>query len=108
MPSYDYDIFGYCVLCSKQVVVKEHIDKREIFRSLSDHEEESVLLSDNSVMRICVCSKCRPEVPKNFPMIMTKVYKGWEHELKSLDWTPEKKKEYLDKYSKLSIVKVTG
>lgn len=103
MPQYEFDKFGYCVLCSEQVVVKEFIDGREQWRALPNHAEEEVLLSDGSKMRICLCDQCKPLVPDNLDLIMTKVYKGWEHSIVEAQWSEEKKQAYLSRYSQLSI-----
>lgn len=103
MPVYDYDRFGYCVLCSKQLIVKEFIDGIEQMRNTPEHNEVEVLLSDNSKMRICVCKTCTPTVADNLPLIMDKVLKGWEHSIIEDNWSLEKRVAYMDKYSKLSI-----
>ena len=107
MPEYEYDRFGYCVMCSKQVIKKIEIKgKSPQLVKMPDWAEETVLLSDGSKMRVCVCKQCIDSVPDNFDVIMKKVYKGWEHDIIEKGWPDERREAYLNRYGALKIVGV--
>ena len=100
MPIYNYDRFGFCCVCSGQVAQEVSKGNWEL---LSNHDEAEVIVSDNSKMRVCVCTTCKPLVKDNLELIMAKVYNGWLHDLEGLPWDEAKKQAYIDKYSQLTI-----
>ena len=103
MPQYEYDKFGYCILCSKQVTTQIVQNGKNIIRKLKDWDEEEVVLNDNSNMRICVCKECKHLVSDNLQLIMDKVYKGWEHDIVEAQWPEDKKEMYLNRYKGIRI-----
>lgn len=101
----DYDKYGHCVACHDTLIVKSVIDNKEQERALPNLDHLDFKLNDNSQMRVCICRTCKAQLEESdYDTIMDCVYKGWEYEVKRLDWTEEKKKEYLDRYKQKQIV----
>ena len=101
----DYDKHGYCIICSKQVVIDEVYNGSIQKRFTPEYAETELLLNDGSKMRVCTCVSCKQSFDsEKYALVMSKVYKGWEHELKTLNWTEDKKQSYLKKYSEIEIV----
>lgn len=105
----DFDKFGYCVLCGKNMLIEQVIGGKVERRFTAEHGEMEVLLDDGSRMRICMCKKCKVKVSKkDFSRIMDKVKNGWKNEIEDLKWTAEKKQKYFDRYGSLEIVVKCG
>lgn len=107
MSIYEYDRFGTCILCSKNMIIEQVIDNKVQWRFTADCDDIEVVLSDTSKMRVCVCKQCKPSFDDSkFDAVMLKVYKGWEHEIENYKWTKEQKSNYLTRYGQLKIVKI--
>ena len=102
----DFDKFGHCVVCHKNMLIEQAIDGKVQQRFTTDYSETEYLLNDGSKMRVAICIDCKENLTdKDIPKIMSCVKKGWEVEVKDLKhWDEEKKKDYLDRYSKKEIV----
>lgn len=102
----DYDKFCHCVLCHKHLiterVVGNHIEK--VFTP--DKDETIFLLDDGSQMRVTICKKCKDGLTdKEYDKVMKSVIKGWQKEMDMLPhWSKQKKKDYMDRYSKKKIL----
>ena len=103
----DYDKFGHCIKCHRNLIVEQIIDQKPTKRFLPDYSEKEYVLDDGSRMRVAVCKQCKETLTdKDTPYIMKTVIAGWKKELETLHhWTEEKKEKYMDKYGKLKIVK---
>jgi hypothetical protein len=98
------DRFGHCVKCGKNMAIKKVINGKETIVFTPDYDNADFNLSDGSLMRVTICREDKDKLTvENQPEIMQNVYNGWVEELNQSKWTEEKKKDYLDKYSKLSI-----
>jgi hypothetical protein len=101
----DYDKFGHCVSCSKNMVVEVAINGKIENRFTPEYNEVSVTLNDNSKMRICMCNDCKIKFSSsNYSEVMTKIHNSWEKETKELDWDEKRKDDYINKQKELSIV----
>jgi hypothetical protein len=101
----DWDKFGHCVMCHKNMLVKQIVGQKEIMRFTPEYTEGEFLLDDGSKMNVALCKSCKENMTeKDEEKIMDCVIRGWEQEIKECDWTPEKQKDYMDRYSKLKIV----
>lgn len=107
--SIDFDKFGHCVLCHKDLIVERTIDGK-VQRMLSpEYETTEFLLDDESRMRVCVCKPCKIDLkPEQENAIMSSVIKGWDKEAEKLEnlgyWKPEQRKKHMDIYSKKKII----
>ena len=74
-------------------------------RKLPHYDEQEYLMSDDTRMRVCMCSICKADIDNvDTKEIMKKVVKGWEWGIdNNLKWDKDKKKKYMDKYGKLKI-----
>ncbi len=108
------DKYGHCVFCTKNMIVKRVVDGKVIDMFTPDHDHTDFMLNTGSMMKVCMCKKCKKEIDLSIPMIhkmiMDAVQRGWELETKSLiaseaypDWTEEFGKKYLEKMSTLNI-----
>ena len=102
----DFDKYGHCVMCHKNMLIEQSIDGRVQQRFTTDYSETEYLLDDGSKMRVAICIDCKKDLTdKDIPKIMDCVKKGWEVEVKDLKhWSEERKKAHLDKYFKREIV----
>lgn len=101
----DYDKFGHCIFCSKNMVIDIAVNGKIEKRFTPDYQETEVLLSDFSKMRVCTCDQCKAGFGnEDFDMVMGKVYRGWEREVNLLPWDEAKRKSYLYRYNTLKIV----
>lgn len=104
----NYDVFGYCTNCGKQMIGHKIIDGVYKVKLSGEYTAVMFLLSDGSKMRVSMCQRCADTFPDNEDdriHIMQKVYRGWQHEVETYsDWDEEKKTEYLDTYGKKRIV----
>jgi hypothetical protein len=99
------DRYGYCVKCGKYMISEAVIDGVSVQRFTPDYSEKQYLLSDGSKMRVAICIACKDAITdEDKKPIMQTVMNGWKAELDKLDWTKEKKQNYVDNYSKLEIV----
>lgn len=109
----DYDKYGHCIICGKNMKYTQIVDGKEISRFSDEYCEVEYLLNDNSKMRVAICTSCKPalaDTTDTYDMIMEKVVKGWDVETSALvadpekkDWTPDRKKVHMARYSNLSI-----
>ena len=91
----DYDKFGHCIICSKNMVQEVAINGKIETRFTPDYAETEVRLNDGSRMRLCTCDQCKQNLTaEQIPAIMSKVKKGWQMEVEKLDWTQEKKQKH--------------
>jgi hypothetical protein len=101
----DFDKYGHCVLCHKVLIFKQVIDQKVVERYAPDYAEDEFLLDDGSRMRVCMCKNClNTHTEKDHKKIMKCVIKGWEEEIKVINWSEQRKKDYLDKYTKKYIL----
>jgi hypothetical protein len=102
----DFDKYGHCVVCHKNMIIKQIIDQKEKERFTSDYDETEYLLSDGSKMRVAICRNCKFELKEGHSdKIMKTVHRGWVEEVKGIEgWDDKKRDAYLNKYSKLKIV----
>ena len=108
------DRFGHCCVCHRNMITKRVVDGKVIDMFLPDHDHTDFLLSNGSIMKVCMCKSCKEKVdltsPKVHGYIMEACMKGWELETKLLIadeklpyWTEESAKVYLDKMAELKI-----
>ena len=103
----NYDCFGHCVKCHKNLLIEEVIDGKVQQRFTPDKSKMRLLLDDGSNMGITICKQCEEDYTEaDNKKIMKSVIKGWEMEMIKLPhWSDEKKKKHMDNYSKKKIVK---
>lgn len=110
----DWDEYGHCVLCHKNMLIDEVIDGRIQKRFTPEYTEKPYKLDDGTIMRVALCVECSNGITKkDNKKIMDCVIKGWDRETDKLvespaypEWTKEKKKEYMDVYKKRKIAEV--
>ena len=101
----NYDKFGFCCLCHKQMVIEEVIDSKVQIRFTPEYIEEEFLLDNGSRMRVAMCIQCKQSYSdKENDKIMQSVVSGWEKEVEVLNWNEEKKEKYRKDYYELKIV----
>ena len=101
----DYDKYGHCIICSKNMLIEAVIGGKVEKRLTSDYDETEVLLNNGSRMRVCTCRDCKKKVtPKTFKTIMQKVNNGWKMEVDKLDWDDARKQRHLNACDALDIV----
>jgi len=101
----DFDKFGHCCMCHKDMTFTQVIDGKEQLRFSPKYTEEEFLLNDGSKMRVALCMDCKKHLTeKHHRNIMKCIIKGWQKDVDTLPWTEEKKKAHMDKYSALEIV----
>lgn len=111
----DYDKFGHCIYCHKNMLIEQVIDKEVQTRFTPDYDEVQVILNTGSKTRVAICKQCKEkEEYKDYKTIMKTVFNGWKVESdelvkddKKTKWTKERQKEYLDRQAKLEIVTTT-
>ena len=101
----DYDKYGHCCLCHKDMLIDQVIDGRVQKRFTADYTEKEYLLDDGTKMRVALCIDCAETADDNTKKIMQSVVRGWEEEVNEFKhWDKEKKDNYLRRYSTLKIV----
>ena len=96
---------GYCCHCDKPIINLKEKDPKK--RKLPAYREKTLKLSDNSLMRIAICSDCEKiwsgEAAEK---VMLRHHKTWKREIKESKLIPEEKKEkLLARYLSLESVK---
>lgn len=105
MDAINWDSFGHCVICHKNMAFKQVIGMKETYRFAPEYCEGEFLLSDFSKMKVALCRTCKATITvEQYPIIMDCVVRGWKQELDRSNWTQARKDEYIDKYSKLVII----
>ena len=102
----DYDCFGHCCLCHKNMLVEEVIGGKVQMRFLPDYDETEYLLDDGSKMRVALCKPCKSQLSeKHHDKVMGSIIKGWRVEVDNLKhWDKAKKDAYMEIYSQKQIV----
>lgn len=108
----NFDVFGHCVVCHKNMNITEVIDGKVTNRLSGEYREEMYYLDDGSKMRVAICMNCQKDLDNlsddNEAMnkqIMNCVIDGWKHEVETYaHWPKEKKDAYLNRYGGLQIV----
>ena len=101
----DFDCFGFCVLCHKNMLTEQVVDGRVIQRFIPEYTEEEFLLDNGSRMRVAMCKSCQINLSdKDYNDIMQCVIKGWGKELENNTWSKERKEQYHNDYYKLKII----
>ena len=101
-------LFGVCTKCDKLLLQDKAIDGKVKQVFTPDYTNVTMLLNDGSKMRVAMCRGCadswvNSEDERND--IMRKVWRGWQHEVETFaEWDEDKKKDYLDRYSKKRIL----
>lgn len=96
------DKFGYCVMCHDKVM--DVVGDKHF--KLDNWSEQWVGLSDNTRMKLSMCTECKGMFgEKHYDEVMVSVLGGWENELKDSDWDEDRKKDYIKSYSKLRITR---
>jgi hypothetical protein len=105
MNTIDYDKFGHCIKCHKNMIIEQVIDNEVRKRMSTDYREVEFLLSSGSRMRVAICKDCQETLSeKEHNSIMECVVNGWKKELEELHhWSKEKKDNYMETYGKLTI-----
>jgi hypothetical protein len=87
------------------MIYEQVIGQKVTRRFHVDYDETEYLLDDGSKMRVALCKPCKGNLTevKN-KEIMDCVIEGWREEVKTLPWSDEKKKDYMDRYSKKEII----
>lgn len=113
-PAIDYDLFGHCVICHKNMIIEQAIDGIVQKRYTPDYTERQFVLNDGSKMRVAMCLK-DAEAQIDAKQIMDCVINGWERETAEMvksdlfpHWTPEKKEVYMNEYRKKEITGFIG
>ena len=103
--SIDYDKYGYCVLCHRNLRYEQVINDKVMMRFSTDYEETEYLLNDGSKMRVAICKPCKEKLTEeHHTQVMDCVKAGWVEEVKTLPWSDKKKQDYIDIYSQKEIV----
>lgn len=111
-----HDWPGLCALCYTEVAEFNGSTPNGvpiISKWKGNKGDMQVELSDGSKMRVSVCIKCIDNFkPEDEDKLMQSVIAGWRKECDILvadeskpEWDEEKKKNYLERYEKLNIVK---
>lgn len=108
----DWDQYGHCVQCHKNLIIEAAIDGRVQQRWSVDADETQFLLSDGSRMRVCICKDCKGKLTEaDNSKIMKCVLKGWEREIdimvldpKKPEWDKQSKEKYMANYSRKEII----
>ena len=108
--SIDYDKFGHCVNCHKDMIFEQVVDSKVVKRFTADKTEKQFVLNDGSKINVCICKKCKA-IEGNESYIMGCLIKGWEVETDELvkdelkeNWDKSTKKKYMDRMNKLKII----
>ena len=106
----DWDEYGHCVNCHKNMLIEQVIDNKLQKRFTPEYTAKAYNLDDGTVMRVALCVQCADSDLK-INNVMDCVVKGWDRETDKLvesplfpEWTPEKKKQHMGVYGKRKIV----
>jgi len=100
------DKYGHCVKCHNNLRYQQVIDGGVKWRFSTDYAETEYILDDGSKMRVAICQKCKDGLTEDdAPKIMECVKLGWREEVTQLPWDESRKKKYIDRYSRLTIVR---
>jgi len=108
----DFDCFGHCIKCHKNMYIEQIIDCKPTWRFNGEYTEQKFLLSNGSNMRVPMCKTCKNTLTdEDSKEIMACVIRGWEKESDELvknkdkkNWDKKKRDKYMEEYSKLKIV----
>ena len=107
----DFAFPGVCSLCHTEIAEfngsNPATGRPIITRLKSNFREVTVILDDKSKMRVSFCENCFASFgPDDAQSLMESEINGWQSEVDSCcgHWEDTKKKEYMDSYSKRSIV----
>ncbi len=104
----DFDMYGHCVNCHETMLEERLVDGEMKKMLTGAYQETEYLLNDGSTMRVAICKKCKRDLKDDDAekeLIMTCVFKGWQHEIEAYSkWKPKRKKDYLDRYKLKKIV----
>ena len=104
----EFDKYGYCVLCHRNLRYEQVINDKVMMRFDTDYDETEYLLDDGSKMRVAICKPCKAGLTdEHNTKVMDSVKAGWVEEVKTLPWSEEKKQNYIDTYSQREIVCVS-
>ena len=109
----DYDCYGHCVLCHKELLKSTVIDGKAVTYFSGEKSEMQLPLNDGSKLLVTICFSCKdsylPE--RDNSRIMKSVIKGWDIETNKLvedktkpHWDQDKKESYMREYSTKEIV----
>jgi hypothetical protein len=105
MNTVDFDCFGHCVKCHRDLIQTQIIDSVPTKRFSVDYDETEYELDNGSKMRVAICKPCKAKLTeKDSPEVMACVKRGWKKEIEQLDWSDKKKADYSLKYDNLNIV----
>jgi hypothetical protein len=100
-----YDAYGHCVVCHRNLIYEQVIGQKVTKRFSVDYAETEYLLDDKSKMRVAICKPCKSVITdEDSKKVMDCVKAGWAEEVKTLNWSAEKKTAYLKEYNKREIV----
>lgn len=103
----DYDCFGHCVKCHKNMLVEQVVNGELIQRFTPDYSEEEFLLDNGSKMRVAICKTCQGNLTEtDNDSIMQCVINGWKKEIENNPdkWSKDRSKKYQDDYFSLKIL----
>lgn len=101
----DYDKFGHCVKCHKNMITEQYIDGQITQRFTPEYSEEELFLDNNSKMRVAICKTCQDNLSDiDFPAIMDSVVNGWDKELKDNNWDNARKQKYKEDFFNVKII----
>lgn len=111
----DYDLFGHCCNCHKNMLIEQVVGGRVIKRFTPDFSEVEYLLNDASKMRVTICVQCQElGAHEDTQTIMDTVIKGWQHMVDGFvkddskpQWTQEFAEAHMEWYGNLEIVTLT-
>lgn len=112
-PTVDYDLFGHCIICHRNMLEDKMIDGVMVQVLNGDYRETEYLLDTGSKMRVAMCVQCKTKLTdtaEEMSSIIKTVIKGWEIETddlvsdnkKSL-WTKQHKEAHMKEYRKRKI-----
>lgn len=113
----DYDKYGHCVKCHKDMLTQKVVtgeDGRLTIEDMftADQTTSQVLLDDGSKATIMLCKSCKESlVDSDYPKIMKCIIKGWEMEINEMVeqdkfklWDEKRKKDHMKRYGKRKII----
>jgi len=104
----DYDKFGHCALCHKDMQKTTVIDGKIQTYLSGEAESMQVKLDDGSKMIVAVCTSCKANYKpsKHAEKLMKSVIRGWEVDCDNL--VADKSKPQFDEDWKKNHMKVYG
>ena len=61
-PDIDFDLFGHCVKCHKNMLITQVIAGQEVQRLSGEYRETEYLLSSGSTMKVAMCVDCKEKL----------------------------------------------